>query len=71
MMAISREELHHIIDQIPENRLPSIEALLSRIYEEEHEELTAAESAEIDKAKQRMVNGEYVTFDEVFGDLDV
>jgi hypothetical protein len=71
MMAITREELHHIIDQIPENRLPSIEDLLSRIYEEEQEELSASEAAEIDKAKKRIVNGEYATFDEVFGDLEV
>jgi hypothetical protein len=71
MMAISRKELHHIIDKIPENRLPSIEDLLNRIYEEEQEELSVSEATEIDTAKKRMVKGEYATFDDVFGDLDV
>jgi hypothetical protein len=71
MMAMSRQELHHIIDSIPENRLPSIEDLLNSIYEEEQEELSSVEATEIDKAKKRVTNGEYVTFDELFGDLDV
>lgn len=70
-MAISREELHHIIDQIAEDHLPTIGDLLNRIYEEEQEELSATETAEIDSAKKRITNGEYATFDEVFGDLDV
>ena len=70
-MAISREEIHHIIDQIPENRLPSIEDLLSRIHEEEQEELSLEEATEIDKAKKRMLNGEHCTFEDMFEDLDV
>lgn len=70
-MAVSREKLHHIIDQIPENRLPAIEDLLSRIYEEEQEELLAAEAAEINEAKKRIDSGQFSTFEEVFGDLDV
>jgi len=41
--------------------------LLSQIYEEEQEELSATEAAEIDAVKRRIVNGEYATFDEVFG----
>ncbi|MCI3922678.1 hypothetical protein MO973_20815 [Paenibacillus sp. TRM 82003] len=68
-MAISREELHRIIDQIPENKLPSVEELLTRIYEEE--QLSSKEASEIDAAKKRIVNGEYSTFEDVFGDLNV
>jgi hypothetical protein len=44
---------------------------LNRIYEEEQEELSVSEAAEIDTAKKCMVKGEYATFDDVFGDLDV
>lgn len=69
VMAISREELHRMIDQIPENKLPSIGELLTRIYEEE--QLSAEEASEIDEAKKRIMNGEYATFDDVFGDLNV
>jgi hypothetical protein len=68
-MAISREELHHIINQIPDDKLPAIGDLLSRIYEEEH--IDKEEALEIDAAKERMLNGKYATFEEVFGDLDV
>ncbi|MGI6449065.1 MAG: hypothetical protein ACOX3R_01875 [Desulfitobacteriia bacterium] len=70
-MAISREKLHYIIDQIPEERLPSIEDLLNHIYEEEKEELDLSEAREIDVAKKRIINGDYATFEDVFGDLDV
>jgi|HigsolmetaGSP11D_1036233.scaffolds.fasta_scaffold50975_1 predicted RNase H-related nuclease YkuK (DUF458 family) len=68
-MAISREELHRMIDQIPDDKLPSIEELLNRIYEEE--QISAEEALEIDEAKKRIANGEYATFDDVFGDLNV
>lgn len=66
-MAISREELHRIIDQIPENKLPSIEELLTRIYEEE--QISAEEAKEIDAAKKRIMDGKYTTFDDVFRDV--
>lgn len=69
-MAISRKALHDIIDQISEDRLPTISELLNRIYEEEQAELSTDEALEIDEAKQRILKGEYATFDEVFGDLE-
>ncbi len=68
-MAISREELHHIINQIPDDKLPSIGDLLTRIYDEEL--IDREEALEIDIAKERMLNGEYATFEEVFRDIDV
>lgn len=68
-MAISREELHRIINQIPDEKLPSIGYLLIRIYEEEH--IDQEEANEIDAAKKRITDGDYSTFREVFGDLDV
>jgi hypothetical protein len=43
--------------------------LLNRIYEEE--QISAEEALEIDEAKKRIANGEYATFDDVFGDLNV
>ncbi|MFD2116312.1 hypothetical protein ACFSTH_08495 [Paenibacillus yanchengensis] len=68
-MAITREELHHLINQIPDDKLPAIGDLLSRIYEEEN--IDKEEALEIDAAKKRIANGEYATFDDIFGDLDV
>ena len=68
-MAISREELQSIINQIPDDKLPSIGELLNRIYEEEH--IDNEEALEINAAKKRITDGDYATFEEVFGDLDV
>jgi hypothetical protein len=60
-MAISREELHNIIEQISNDRLPAIGDLLSRIYEEEQEDLSDVEATEIDNAKKRISKGDFVT----------
>jgi len=68
-MAISREELQSIINQIHDDKLPSIGELLNRIYEEEH--IDNEEALEINAAKKRITDGDYATFEEVFGDLDV
>jgi len=68
-MAISREELQRIINQIPDDKLPSIGDLLIRIYDEEH--IDQDEANEIDAAKKRIADGDHATFEEVFGDLDV
>lgn len=68
-MAVSREELQRIISQIPDDKLPSIGDLLIRIYEEEH--IDQEEAEEVDAAKKRIADGDYATFEEVFGDLDV
>ena len=68
-MSIQRQRLHEIIDQIADEKLPKIVDLINFIYEEEQEELSLNELAEIDHAKQRIANGDYATFDEVFGDL--
>lgn len=68
-MAITREELHRVIDQIPENKLPWVGELLTRIFEEE--QISAEEALKIDDAKKRIMNGEYSTFEDVFGDLKV
>jgi hypothetical protein len=70
-MSLTRETLHHIIDQLPEHKLPDIEEWLSRIYEEEQVSMSKTELKEIEQARQRIKNGEYAKFDEVFGDLDV
>lgn len=68
-MAISREELLRIINRIPDEKIPFIRDLLIHIYEEEH--INSDEAKEIDAAKKRIADGDYATFEEVFGDLDV
>lgn len=69
-MTISRKTLHDIIDKIADDRLPMVSDLLNQIYEEEHEEISSEESSKIEAARQRIFQGEYDTFDEVFGDSE-
>ncbi len=65
-MALDREELHRIVDRIPNHKLPSVADLLKRIYdEEEEEELTLEELNEVNEAQERISAGEYVTLDEL------
>jgi hypothetical protein len=68
---LKREELHRLIDKIPDNKLPAINDLLKKIHKEDSEEISVEESLEIKKAQNRIKNGEYDTFDDVFGNLDV
>jgi len=68
---LSREELHRIIDQLPDNKLPAVSDLLEKIYDEDNEELSQKELEEIRAAQKRIAEGNYDSFDDVFGDLDV
>lgn len=70
-MAKKREELHKIIDYLPEEKLPSINEWLKKIYEEEKkEELNKATIKEINEAEYRIKKGEYVTLDDLLKDDD-
>ncbi len=68
---LNREELHRLIDRLPEDKLPAVSDLLEKIYEIDDEKLSPEELKEIEAAKKRVAKGEFDTFDDVFGDLGV
>lgn len=68
-MSVSREQLHKLIDQLPDDKLPKIGDILVHIYEES--QISKEEEIELDAARERIMNGEFKTFEEVFGDIDV
>ncbi len=71
-MAINRDELHRIVDSIPNHKLPRIAELLKSPYLED-EDLTLDEIKEVKEAQERIAKGDYVTLDELlqkYGEKD-
>ncbi|MFC4765874.1 hypothetical protein [Effusibacillus consociatus] len=75
-MSMPKEKFHRIIDLLPEDRYERLVKALPKIIfegEKDSDDLTPEELVEIlaeaKKAKEEVAKGEYVTFDEVFGDL--
>lgn len=67
-MAMSREQLHRLIDHLPPEKLPTLEELLDKLINEDDELITDEEIAKYRRIRQQMKNGEFVRFDDVFGD---
>lgn len=67
-MALSREQLHRVIDHLPAEKLPAVADLIEKLIDEDDEPVTDAEIAEYKRIRQEMRNGDFVPFDEVFGE---
>lgn len=65
---VSRDELHRIVDQLPEDKLPSLADLLEKLCDEDDAILSVAEAQEIEQARARIESGEYVTLNELLQD---
>lgn len=74
MLAISRETLFRLLEKMPDEKLERVAAALKKVYEEDGDELSLEEKAEIAEAEKRIANGEYSTLEELFekyGEYDV
>jgi hypothetical protein len=67
-VALSREQLHRVIDHLSPEKLPVLADLIEKLIDEDDEPVTDAEIAEYKRILQEMRNGEFVPFDEVFGE---
>ena len=67
-MALSREQLHRVIDHLPVEKLPALADLIDKLIENDDEPVSDAEIAEYKRIRQEMHKGNFVTFDEIFGD---
>ena len=65
-MALSREQLHRVIDHLPAEELPTLADLIEKFIYEDDEPVADAEIAEYKRIRQEMRNGDFVPFDEVF-----
>ncbi|WP_458947741.1 hypothetical protein [Oceanobacillus sp. CAU 1775] len=69
---MDRKELHRLVDQLPEEKLPLMGDFFRYLFEEEELELNDETKKEIDEARERVKGGEYVSLDELleeFGDV--
>lgn len=62
---IDREELHRLVDQLPEDKLPRMRDFFQHLFDEDEWELSEDTKREIDQARKRIRNGEYVTLDDL------
>lgn len=65
-MALSREQLHRVIDGLPADKLPVLAALIAKLIDEDDEPVSAAEMAEYRRIRDDMRRGKTLSFDEVF-----
>lgn len=67
-MALSREQLHRVIDHLPSDKLPALADLIDKLIDEDDEPVSDAEITEYKRIRREMINGDFATIDEVFGD---
>ena len=66
--SVLRGQGHRVIDHLPVERLPALADLIEKLVDEDDEPVTDAEIAEYKRIRQEMRNGDFVPFDEVFGE---
>ena len=65
-MALSREQLHRVIDDLPANKLPALADLINTLIDEDDEPVGAEELAEYRRILDEMRRGKTLSFDDVF-----
>ena len=65
-MALSREQLHRVIDDLPADKLPALADLINTLIDEDDEPVGAEELAEYRRIRDEMRRGKTVSFDDVF-----
>ncbi len=70
MDPVTRAELHGLVDEIPDNHLESVAALLVEIVEDE-ERLTADDLAGLAESEQDIASGRVRPAEDVFKTLDL
>jgi hypothetical protein len=66
---IDRKELHRLVDQLPEEKLPRMGDFFRYLFDEEELELNDETKKEVDEARERVKDGEYVTLDELLKEI--
>lgn len=66
---MNRKELHRMVDQLPENKLPRMHDFFQHIFDEDELELNDETKKEINQARERINNGEYATLDDLLEDF--
>jgi hypothetical protein len=67
-VALSREQRHRIIDNVPADKLPALADLINTLVDEDDEPVGAEELAEYRRIRDEMRRSKTFSFDEVFPD---
>ena len=65
-VALSREQLHRVIDDLPADKLPALADLIHTLIDEDDEPVGAEELAEYRRIRDEMRRGKTLSFDDVF-----
>jgi len=65
-VALSREQFHRLIDDLPADKLPALEDLISKLIDEDDEPVSAEEMADYRRIRDEMRRGKTLSFDDVF-----
>jgi len=66
---LDRKELHRLVDQLPEEKLPRMGDFFRYLFDEEELELNDETKKEVDEARERVKDGEYVSLDELLEEI--
>ena len=66
---IDREALHRLVDQLSEEKLPRMGDFFRYLFDEEELELNDETKKEVDEARERVKDGEYVSLDELLEEI--
>lgn len=62
---IDRKELHRLVEELPEGKLPQMADLFRHLFDEKKLELNDETKKEVDEARERVKDEEYVTLDQL------
>lgn len=65
---MDRNDLHRLVDELPEGKLPRLDELFRHLFDEEEMELNEITKQELAEAIERVKNGEFVKLDELLED---
>ncbi len=65
----NREELHQIIDKLPEDKLPRMKDFFRHLFDEDEFEVNEKTKKEIDQARERIKNDDYITLEDLLKEL--
>jgi hypothetical protein len=66
---MDRKELHRLVDELPEEKLPRMDDLFRYLFDEEELELNDEIKEEVDEARERVKDGEYVSLNKLLEEI--
>lgn len=65
---MDRNDLHRLVDELPEGKLPRLNDLFRHLFDEEEFELNEITKRELAEASERIKSGEFVNLSELLED---